>query len=545
MVASYIFKEGNFSMKMNREIPNAILTRTLINNTPTAYIILDEQYKIHYMNEYFMKLRGFTMDQVIGEKCYVLSNGGIPCAQCAIRKAFRTNQKELVTRKDILADGTIRYLDDYAIPLDINTNSEKRYILEIMIDRTEEMNLRNERNQKFNETLTIMSSLLEEKDVYTAEHSYSVKQLSIMLAYEAGLSEKEIWNIGAAASLHDIGKIRISDSIINKPSKLTEEEYQQIKNHPVYSHEILSGLPTFSQIKDIVLYHHERYDGKGYPEGLRGEEIPLGARIIALADTYDAITTTRSYRRFQSHEAAADEIKKNAGMQFDPWLAELFVNMDFNRSTDSLKFKKTNFRVTRNLAVPDEEAANNYDDYFELRNMLNEDELLETILKNTPYGYVLVDKEKKVEYICDHFLEYMQISREEAMGSSCSELCGSQLISCDSCAVSQAMETGKLHTMRQEKIVGDKKKIFDLFAVPIKTTSNGVEHIIEIMIDRTKEIEMEMAFEHDFIALMDSLNNLMKEQEKELDYERMSAKVEDMKKKVMELFIHNKKYNTK
>ena len=539
MVTSYIFKEGKFSMQMNREIPNAILTRTLINNTPTAYIILDEQFKIHFMNEYFMKLRGFTMEQVMGEKCYVLSNGGIPCTQCAVRKAFQTNQKELVTRKDILASGNIRYLDDYAIPLNFKSKSDKSYILEIMIDRTEEMNLRNERNQKFNEILTIMSSLLEEKDIYTAQHSYSVKQLSIMLAYEAGLSEKEIWNIGAAASLHDIGKIRISDSIINKPGKLTEEEYQQIKNHPVYSHEILSSLPTFSQIKDIVLYHHERYDGKGYPEGLKSEEIPLGARIIALADTYDAITTTRSYRRFQSHEAAVEEINKNAGIQFDPKLAELFVKMDFEKINDSLNQEKVDYRVTRNLITP-EEATNNYDEYFELRKILNEDELLDSILENTPYGYVLVDKDKKIQYICKRFLNYMQIDRNEARGKSCREVCGSQTIPCNSCAVSRALETGELHTMRQEKRVGDQKKIFDLFAVPIKGASNEVEHVIQIIIDRTKEIEMERAFEQDFIALMITLDNLMKEQEKELDYERMSAKVEDMKKKVIELFIHNK-----
>lgn len=528
-------------MQINREIPNVILTRTLINNTPTAYIILDEQFNIHFMNSYFMKIRGFELDQVLGEKCYVLSNSGAPCKQCAVKKALSTNEKQLITRKDILSNGTVRYLDDYAIPLNIDLKDGHRYLLEIMVDRSDEMRLRDDRNKKFNEILTIMTSLLEEKDLYTAQHSYNVKRLATKLAYKAGLSAKEIWNIGAAASLHDIGKLQIPDCIINKPGKLTDKEYELIKKHPVYSHELLAALPTFSKIKDIVLFHHERYDGKGYPNGLRGEEIPLGARIIAIADTYDAITSTRSYRNLQSHETALTEISNFSGTQFDSELAELFINLDFKTDTD-MRYNpnqdKDN-RITRLLTPPDYESGTMYDKHDEIHQIMNEEQLLECILKHTPYGYVLINKDYSIEYMCDKLLDYLELTEEDLSAKKCNALCNLPSSDCAACAIKQTFNTGKVNCVRREKFIKNKNKIFDLFAMPIKASNGETAHVIVIIIDRTKEIEPEKAFEADFIALMTSLDALLKKYEEADDYEHMSYKIETIKKKAIEQFIHS------
>jgi len=126
--------------------------------------------------------------------------------------------------------------------------------------------------------------------------------------------------------LHDIGKIAIDEQILNNPGKLSEDDWNQMKKHPEIGYRILSTVNDMSEMAEYVLAHHERWDGAGYPKGLKGEEIPLKARIIALADAYDAMTSDRAYRKAIDMEAALTEIRKNAGTQFDPKLAEIFVS---------------------------------------------------------------------------------------------------------------------------------------------------------------------------------------------------------------------------
>ncbi|MFA6692517.1 MAG: HD domain-containing phosphohydrolase, partial [Acholeplasmataceae bacterium] len=131
----------------------------------------------------------------------------------------------------------------------------------------------------------------------------------------------------AISVLHDIGKIAIDDQILNKPGKLNNEEWENIKRHPEIGYRILSSSPEYIQIAEDILYHHERYDGKGYPRGLKGEEIPIRARIITIADSFDAMISDRPYRKALSKQEALNEIKKCAGTQFDPKIAELFIEL--------------------------------------------------------------------------------------------------------------------------------------------------------------------------------------------------------------------------
>ena len=175
---------------------------------------------------------------------------------------------------------------------------------------------------------------VEAKDTYTRGHSDRVAEYSVLIGEKVGLSEEEIKLLKIGGLFHDIGKIGIPDRILLKTEKLTDEEYSEIKNHPSIGAHILGAAAIFKEIIPIVKHHHEKFDGRGYPSGLKGEEIPYLARIAAIADTFDAMTSRRSYRDALDLQIVKDEIKRCSGTQFDPKLAEVFLdilNNDFNK----------------------------------------------------------------------------------------------------------------------------------------------------------------------------------------------------------------------
>jgi HD-GYP domain-containing protein (c-di-GMP phosphodiesterase class II) len=154
-----------------------------------------------------------------------------------------------------------------------------------------------------------------------------VSAYSTIIARKIGLDEERVELIRQMALIHDIGKIGISDSIINKPGRLTEEEYRAVKRHPLLSMHIIQPLMIYQAEIYLVKSHHERYDGLGYPEGLAGENIPIEARIMAVADSFDAMTSYRPYRAAMSKEAALEEVEKNKGSQFCPYIADVFKSL--------------------------------------------------------------------------------------------------------------------------------------------------------------------------------------------------------------------------
>lgn len=172
-----------------------------------------------------------------------------------------------------------------------------------------------------------IAKTIEAKDNYTSGHSDRVAQCAVAIAKRLGWEESRIRDLHYMALLHDIGKIGVPDAILNKPLPLEEEEFTILKRHSVTGGEILKDIHTISHLRDGALYHHERYDGKGYPKGLSGEQIPVEARIIAVADTYDAMTSNRAYRARLSDEIVLSEFKKGVGTQFDPELAKMFIQM--------------------------------------------------------------------------------------------------------------------------------------------------------------------------------------------------------------------------
>ncbi len=176
-------------------------------------------------------------------------------------------------------------------------------------------------------SMKALATSLEAKDKYTKGHSDMVTELSTSLVKFIRMEEELLGKIEAAASLHDIGKIGTRDAVLNKPGKLTGEEYEHVKKHAAMGERIVKPLIDDKDVTDGVRHHHERFDGKGYPDGLVDSQIPRTARIIALADAFDAMTSDRPYRKGYSREEAIGRIKQDAGKQFDPELVEKFLEM--------------------------------------------------------------------------------------------------------------------------------------------------------------------------------------------------------------------------
>jgi diguanylate cyclase (GGDEF)-like protein/putative nucleotidyltransferase with HDIG domain len=182
-----------------------------------------------------------------------------------------------------------------------------------------------EASSRRSKTIEIILSTLHEKNPREEKHSRRVAELCEIMAVKMGMISDEVKKIRTAGILHDIGKIAIQEELLNKPGVLTHEEYIEICKHTEIGYRILNTVPNMSEVSEVVLAHHERWDGNGYPRGLKGEEIPLYARIISIIDTYDAMTSDRSYRKGMSNEKAVKELIKNAGTQFDPELTQFFM----------------------------------------------------------------------------------------------------------------------------------------------------------------------------------------------------------------------------
>jgi putative nucleotidyltransferase with HDIG domain len=176
-------------------------------------------------------------------------------------------------------------------------------------------------------TLEALATALDAREHETQAHSQRVQEYALTLGRSLGLDSDDLIHVGRGALLHDVGKIGVPDSILLKPGKLTPDEWVEMKKHPQIGYEILKEIHFLEPAAEIVLAHQERWDGKGYPNGLAGTDIPLGARIFAVVDTLDAMTSDRPYRRALSFQMALDEVHRCSGSQFDPTVVETFLNL--------------------------------------------------------------------------------------------------------------------------------------------------------------------------------------------------------------------------
>ncbi|MER2143698.1 MAG: HD domain-containing phosphohydrolase, partial [Eubacteriales bacterium] len=205
--------------------------------------------------------------------------------------------------------------------------SMRRRMQRLLERQEHEMALMKQQLQMGNETIMAIAKTVDAKDGRTSQHSQRVSQYSMMIGKELGFDEKECENLRRAALMHDIGKIGIPDKILNKPDRLTDEEYAVMKTHVTHGAEILKDFTLIEHVVDGARYHHERYDGRGYPDGLKGEEIPLYGRIIGVADAFDAMTANRVYRKQMDFSYVFNEMKNGKGTQFDPQIVDILLRL--------------------------------------------------------------------------------------------------------------------------------------------------------------------------------------------------------------------------
>lgn len=335
----------------------------IIEALPYPVSIHDTEYNVEMANNVFIDV--CARPDVVGMKCYKLIHcKDQPVEDCPMAKTLKSGKPEsseiyepmlkkhlLVQTSPIIVEDNIVGVTHSVMDVTVIKNSEKSHkeLMEVLGDsmnavKKREQSLLKGRDAFFNmleditesykelEDLFIklviaMVNALDAKSPWTKGHTERVTNYALEIAREIGIKDEELENLRLCCLLHDIGKIGIYDVILDKPGKLTDEEFDLIKKHPEKGAEILKPIKQLSKIIPGILHHHERYDGKGYPDGLMGEDIPLCARILHVADSFDSMTADRPYRPAPGVEYAISEFKKYVGLQFDPQVVEAFMRI--------------------------------------------------------------------------------------------------------------------------------------------------------------------------------------------------------------------------
>lgn len=301
----------------------------ILNNSPISIVTTDANGNIEYVNPCFCETTEYTLQESIGKNPRILKSDFHPDKDYVeLWDTVSSGKIWSGTFKNIKKSGEPYWESAIIAPVHTDDGEIKNYIA-VKQEITEQVYLKKKvleqediMSQNFEKTLEAFVSIVEDRDSYTGGHSQRVAIYSKMIAKEIGCSEEECELIHKAGILHDIGKISTPDNVLLKPDKLSELEYKLIKRHVEVSHTILSTIPMYKDIADIVICHHERYDGRGYPKGLSGDDIPLLGHVMIVADAFDAMTTNRIYKARKSVDEAITELKELSKKQFHPKVVE-------------------------------------------------------------------------------------------------------------------------------------------------------------------------------------------------------------------------------
>ena len=317
--------------------------RAVLEGIPEGIIVINEKDEITFANKAAEQIRHISADRFVGTsvlRCHPdKSHGRVKRALQFLRTEKGRTFTRMVTDTEknryyenvysAIRDTASNYIGALVLSRDITDKrkreEEKAAYLQTLKEKVAE--LTEEIHGLFVSSMTSLVRALEAKDPYTEGHSIRVRNTAVRVAkHKYGVSP-EATEVDLASKLHDIGKVGIREEVLNKPGPLSEQEFAHVKEHVLLGESILTPIEKLRSVARIVRHHHERFDGKGYPDGLQGVAIPEAARIIAIADSYDAMTSARPYRSAMKPEEAAQEIERKAGTQFDPDWTEVFVSL--------------------------------------------------------------------------------------------------------------------------------------------------------------------------------------------------------------------------
>lgn len=308
--------------KDNLEI---IKLQQVLDNSPVSIVITDVDGNIEYTNPSFTKTTGYAAEEAIGLNPKILKSDFHPEEDYVeLWDTISHNQVWTGTFKNIKKNGEEYWESAIIAPVKgddgkiSNYFAIKQEITESIYLKEQLLEKEDERVENFEKTLDSFVTIVEDRDTYTGGHSQRVATYCKLIAQEMQCSHQECDLIYRAGVLHDIGKISTPDNVLLKPGKLTDLEYELIQEHVTTSYNILSGIPMYKDIADIVICHHERYDGKGYPKGVKGDDIPLLAHIMIIADAFDAMTTSRIYKSRKNVSEAIEDLIALSSKQFHP-----------------------------------------------------------------------------------------------------------------------------------------------------------------------------------------------------------------------------------
>ncbi|MDR2560356.1 MAG: HD domain-containing protein [Holophagales bacterium] len=535
------------------------LFQTIVNEAAVAYLLIDKSFRVVFENNhYLLQSRKIDRCHQLGSKCYDMANNGRPCHVCIVRDVFEKGEPCSILRMDILANGSHTYSEDIAVPIRYPKTGSIEYVLQIMTDRTAEMDMRERNFADFRQIINSFMRLLEEKDFATCQHSRHVSTISAKLTRYLGLGQTAVFNATLGGLLHDLGKLYIPDAVLNKMGKLDDVEYSVIKEHPEFSWVVMSGMSTFKPLSDVAIAHHERWDGEGYPKGIGGEDIPIEARVTAIADTYDAMTSDRPYRSGMSHEAAMAEIKRVAGTQLDPRLVEKFVSMVGEYGYDRKSLVEDYDDYGEVLATAMDEVKAPFADEIVLydhqshpsagetmespdapsatvnsgngdsvafgesaEKLLASDEFIDSVLNHTPALYLLIDDAYNVLYASDNFPAIVGKTRDEILAGKCfhcdgkKEPCFMEEGGLALCPVVRAFITGeKQKSVVEKKTPSGQRLYFDQYAIPTEIEGpdgTKIRCCLEISFDISRKKNSQLAFEQDIRHLVEKLHVMVDE----------------------------------
>jgi putative nucleotidyltransferase with HDIG domain/PAS domain S-box-containing protein len=332
--------------------------RATFDSMPYGVMLIDKDFNIIRTNDYISRLSGISLKELVfNKKCYkLIHKDDKPVKGCPLVKSIETQNTETFEYHEPTLD---KYFRVTVTPVFGEEDSPIAYVhslIDITDIKQQEKKLTQSRDAFFNmlkdldlaykklkevyhDLIIAFSNAMDAKSQWTRGHSERVTRYAISIAKELGLKEKDIETLKTAALLHDIGKIGTYDMILDKPDKLTDDEFSLVKKHTIKGEEILKPIKELEHILPVIRSHHEKVDGSGYPDGLKGDEIPLLARIIRVADAFDSMTSDRPYRPALAREYAISELKRCLGTHFDPKIVEAFLKVLEKEKANNQKLK--------------------------------------------------------------------------------------------------------------------------------------------------------------------------------------------------------------